>query len=291
MRRFCSTLLLSVALPSLGVAQSIPDAGSIRGKTYTNDIMRLTWEFPADWGVAGSSDIGEDFHNHALLRLRPNGPKSNEYLQLGFTDPSAHYEETLASLMAQQGWEPAKGQGYYTLGGGVPAHRYDFQSKNSPTRCLSVAVGPWHGYEISVASVADVPGRCVELIRMALTMEIRPDWPPDGRATIVPLTKPGAVPSRVRVSQGVAQALCLCGQAVQPIYPAEAKKAHVQGDVVMLAHIGKDGEIQDLYIKSGDSRLAQAAIDAVSRWRYQPYQLNGQPVELETQITVRFTLN
>jgi protein TonB len=77
---------------------------------------------------------------------------------------------------------------------------------------------------------------------------------------------------------------------VQPTYPALARSARVQGTVVLQAVISKQGAIENLKILSGHPMLAPAAIDAVRQWRYRPYILNGEPVEVETQITVNFSL-
>ena len=75
-----------------------------------------------------------------------------------------------------------------------------------------------------------------------------------------------------------------------PVYPIDAKKAGVTGTVVLTAVIGTDGLIKDLQIVSGPDLLQQAAIDAVRQWHYRPYLLNGQPVEVRTQINIIFTL-
>ena len=77
---------------------------------------------------------------------------------------------------------------------------------------------------------------------------------------------------------------------VQPEYPYPAKVAHVQGQVVLYAIISKEGTIENLHVVTGHPLLVGAAIQAVTRWRYRPYILNGEPVEVETQITVNFTL-
>ena len=68
-------------------------------------------------------------------------------------------------------------------------------------------------------------------------------------------------------------------------------QTHTQGEVVMHAIIGRDGTIASLQVVSGHALLAPAAIDAVRQWRYRPYTLNGEPVEVETLITVRFVLS
>ena len=78
---------------------------------------------------------------------------------------------------------------------------------------------------------------------------------------------------------------------VRPDYPYAAKVAHVQGEVVLAAVIGKDGTIENLRVIAGHPMLVRAALEAVSRWRYRPYILNGEPVEVETQIMVNFNLS
>ncbi|MGE0406814.1 MAG: energy transducer TonB [Candidatus Korobacteraceae bacterium] len=104
-----------------------------------------------------------------------------------------------------------------------------------------------------------------------------------------PVAVPKAVvPQKVRVSQGVAQGLLV--REVKPNYPPLARQARVQGAVVLQAVISKDGSIQNLRVVSGHPMLVQSAMDAVKQWRYKPYFLNGEPVEVETSITVNFTL-
>jgi protein TonB len=77
---------------------------------------------------------------------------------------------------------------------------------------------------------------------------------------------------------------------VQPIYPPLARSARVQGSVVLSALISKAGTIENLRALSGHPMLVAAAIEAVRQWRYRPYILNAEPIEVETQITVSFSL-
>src|SRR5437879_543233 len=98
-----------------------------------------------------------------------------------------------------------------------------------------------------------------------------------------------AAPQRVRVSKGVSQGLLI--KKIQPPYPPLARQARIQGQVVLQAEISKDGSIQNLRLISGHPMLAPSAIEAVKQWRYKPYYLNGEPVEVETQITVIFSLS
>jgi len=97
-----------------------------------------------------------------------------------------------------------------------------------------------------------------------------------------------ATPQRIRVSQGVSEGLLV--NKVTPPYPPMAKMARVQGAVILQAVISKNGSIENLRVVSGHPMLVQSALDAVKQWRYRPYLLNGEPVEVETQITVNFSL-
>jgi protein TonB len=103
--------------------------------------------------------------------------------------------------------------------------------------------------------------------------------------TTVDLPRPA---QKLKVSQGVSQGLLI--KSVQPVYPQQARQMHTQGSVELLASIGKDGSITAVKLISGDSVLSRAAMDAVKQWKYKPYYLNDQPVEIQTQITVKFKL-
>jgi len=97
-----------------------------------------------------------------------------------------------------------------------------------------------------------------------------------------------ATPQRVRVSSGVSTGMLI--RKVSPAYPPLARQARIQGTVVLQAEISKDGNITNLQLISGHPMLAPAAIEAVKQWKYKPYLLNGEPVEVETQVMVNFTL-
>jgi protein TonB len=78
---------------------------------------------------------------------------------------------------------------------------------------------------------------------------------------------------------------------VQPDYPPLARSARIQGQVLLSAVISKDGAIQNLQVLAGHPMLVRAAVDAVRQWRYRPYILNNEPVEVETRIAVNFSLS
>lgn len=107
-------------------------------------------------------------------------------------------------------------------------------------------------------------------------------------AAVPKLSLPTA-PKRVRISQGVTKGMLL--HRIEPQYPAIAKQARVQGQVVLHAIISKDGNIKELEIVSGHPMLTPAAMAAVQQWRYRPFLLNGEPVEVETNVIVTFQLS
>jgi protein TonB len=105
-----------------------------------------------------------------------------------------------------------------------------------------------------------------------------------------PVAVPRVAPPQgvVKVSQGVTQGLIL--KRVQPVYPQQALQMRVHGSVLLQAEISKTGNITNVKVLSGDAILASAAVRAVSQWKYKPYYLNGEPVDIQTQITVNFKL-
>src|ERR1035438_672670 len=92
----------------------------------------------------------------------------------------------------------------------------------------------------------------------------------------------------LNISQGVSQGLLI--KKVQPIYPKNALFMRTEGAVDLVATISKSGDITRVKVLNGDSQLTRAATDAVKQWRYKPYLLNGEPVEIQTQITINFKL-
>lgn len=114
-----------------------------------------------------------------------------------------------------------------------------------------------------------------------------PDNPLDGHGTH-PDVRPAMPPAAQHVSSGVMQGMLI--YRVVPIYPAVARAIRESGTVILQATISRTGAIENLRVVSGPEMLRQAALDAVKQWRYRPYMLNGQPVEVETAVNVEYTL-
>jgi protein TonB len=104
---------------------------------------------------------------------------------------------------------------------------------------------------------------------------------------VVPVVAPPAVVAPVHISH-ISEGNLV--HKVLPAYPPLARSARIQGTVVLQAVISEQGTIENLRVLSGHPMLVPAAIEAVRQWRYRPYVLNSDPVEVETQITVNFSL-
>jgi len=129
----------------------------------------------------------------------------------------------------------------------------------------------------------DKPLTPVVLQKVTILVDGKP-LPPVPDAPSAPIEQP----KRVNISAGVAAGMII--SKTSPVYPDDAKKAGVSGRVELEAIIGRDGMVQNLKVVSGPDLLQQAALDAVKTWRYRPYLLNGEPVEVRTIINVVFTL-
>ena len=119
-----------------------------------------------------------------------------------------------------------------------------------------------------------------------LNVSLSPDEPHTLRISLAPAAPLG--PNRIRVGGNVQQAKLLAH--VVPVYPPEAKAQGIEGPVRLQAILDKDGKVANLVVLSGDPMLATAALDAVRQWQYSTTLLNGDPVEVVTQIDVNFTL-
>jgi TonB family protein len=127
------------------------------------------------------------------------------------------------------------------------------------------------------------PALALIVLFAASWLEARPSQDPASAPA-----QASAVPQRIRVSQKVEERLI--AKKVQPQYPQEAREQHIQGTVVLKAQISKEGDVAQLGLVSGHPLLVPAAIEAVKQWKYKPFLLNGQPLVVETQIAVTFTL-
>lgn len=143
--------------------------------------------------------------------------------------------------------------------------------------------------ELAAPAEVAVPGGTADANSTADTVirRVIGSIPGPAPSPVLPITKTANHP--LRVATGVAEANLI--RKVMPVYPPLAKSARVQGTVEFTAVISKEGTIENLQLVRGHPLLVQAAKDAVLQWRYRPTLLNGQPVEVMTDIIVNFTLS
>jgi protein TonB len=128
-----------------------------------------------------------------------------------------------------------------------------------------------------------LPGTGTGFFSTAIAVAPPPPPPPPKAAAA-----PTAAPAQITVGGDVQSGRLL--QMVQPVYPVLARQGRIQGNVQLKAIISADGKIKTLKVVSGHPLLVDAALDAVRHWTYQPTLLNGSPVEVKTEILVRFEL-
>ena len=130
--------------------------------------------------------------------------------------------------------------------------------------------------------VTDAPAPSMIGIATAGAGAPPPNFVGDGAIVPKPLLQ------TMNISQGVSRGLLI--KKVQPSYPRNALSMGMEGSVELLATISKTGDITHVKVLSGDPQLARAATEAVKQWKYKPYLLNGEPVEIQTQVTINFKL-
>jgi len=144
------------------------------------------------------------------------------------------------------------------------------------------------GFAESLSGIVVQTGREARLDRVLRVGEVREQL--DVVAAGTPAPKRNETPRRIRVGGHVRSPKLV--RMVRPSYPSRAKQAGISGRVLFRAVIGVTGTLQKLQVvDSPDPMLTQAATEAISQWQYVPTHLNGQPVEVETMISVNFELN
>jgi periplasmic protein TonB len=151
-----------------------------------------------------------------------------------------------------------------------------FQPPNIPTTIVTRDPAPPNeliGPEVPIGSVGPETKGLVDVFNTRVA-PARPAAPPEKKRLVIGHVDPALLIHRV-----------------EPVYPAIPMQLHRSGKVELRAIIATDGSIQSLEVVSGDPLFIQSALDAVRQWRYRPTMLNGQPVEIDTFITVVYTVN
>lgn len=198
--------------------------------------------------------------------------------------PKGFMSDMLTAPSAPEKPKPPEAPPPETVKVKVPPKQFDMDKLMAPTKVPQKVAEIVDDPGVELPSASQVAGAMPTTAPLGNIMKAAPPPPPPPKAVEKPPT-----PSRIRVGGNVAAASLI--RKIQPVYPQLAKQARVQGSVHFTAIIGKDGTIQNLQLIGGHPLLVQAAQDAVKQWLYKPTLLNGEPVEVVTQIDVNFTLS
>jgi TonB family protein len=279
--------LSGAAVAQLGRRDN-PLVGSVSGHTYTNEIFKISYTLPAEWSL--QEWPSKAFGDATALLNAQTGPVQSPDASIALSadkisatdslDASGYLNELEHPLKADL-WEKAAPQGV-PRGLGLLWTRRDFVSSSETSEFpnLAVLITPSHGYMLRLFCWGKTPSTLQAAVNTGEGLNLRPDWRDASDRDDVP---PGKL---ARISSGVLAANST--RVVNPEYPQDAHKARVHGGVFLRVLVGSDGQVKRLYVLEGDPLLTQSAIDAVQQWRYKPYQLNGEPVEIVSVLWVEY---
>ena len=275
-----------------------PPLGTFRDDTYSNDYFGIHYPLSRDWvretGVMRSKVASEgNSQGTYVLLAAVHIPQDTDPLRAdssftilavnrsGPPDCMLYLEEVASNLKSQKKGKQKGGVTQFTIAG-HDFYRADFEYRQGIDH-RTFACASIKDYMLQW-NIAGWSKQAIETAVSTLnSMTAEQPAPP-------PAQQQGDqdVPTKVRVSSGVSTGLLI--KKVQPVYPPEAKYAHIQGSVVLQAVINKTGDIADLEVISGPIELVVSAVNAVRKWKYRPYLLKGDPVVVQTQIVVNYAL-
>jgi TonB family protein len=271
-------------------------------QTYANECFGFSLPLPAGWQIlAGGDRKGLHMAGQLALLILEQQHKEGVF---GNRIAVAAPELSASSLTAEEFVSNAvHGQvssdeehhellrdAYAVEYGGKHFYRANSkQTRDGQTRYFALVYTKFRGYYLGETLVADSPDGLDQAANSLQAISFFEDAPNPNCVMQGTNESPPLAPSKVRVSEKDSQRLLV--KKVPPDYPEVARQARVQGAVVLRAVINKSGNIEEISLVSGHPMLAPAAIEAVKKWKYKPYLLNGEPVTVETQIIVDFSLS
>jgi TonB family protein len=277
-----------------------PPLGTFRDDAYSNDFFGIYYPLSRDWvretnlmrgKVASEGPSSGTYVLLAALHIPQNASPlraDSSFTFLAVNRPAdqdckQHLELLVNSLQSQKDGKPKGAVSQFTSAG-RDFYRADFEFRQSIEHRTFVCLSS-KDYFLQW-NIIGWPKQAIETA--VATLGSMTSAPPTTAPAPQPVGNQNA-PMKVRVATGVATGLLI--KKVTPIYPPEAKYAHIQGTVVLQALINKSGDIADLEAISGPIELVVPAVNAVRKWKYRPYVLNGNPVAVETQIVVNYELH
>jgi TonB family protein len=285
-----------------------PPWGTFRDEKYSNDFFDFEYRLSPDW-VRETQAVRK--------RVSAGGPSPDVYILLA----AVHIPQKMASLEADSSFvlsaidsggrsceqyltaladslrsrkeAQEKGAVVSLSVGGHDFRRADFNFRESPSHRSFLCTPSkqyllqWNIAGLSMDAIESVVSTLSGIVVVQPKVPVAVSAPTNSNLNVDTQNKPQIV--RVRIAQGISQGLIV--KKVAPVYPPEAKYARIQGTVVLSAVINESGDVADLEVLDGPIELVVSAVNAVRQWKYRPYILNRQPVEVNTQITVNYALS
>jgi TonB family protein len=291
--------------PGTGLHKPGPEEGTLAGNIYANEFLGFSFPIPDGWEVnreiLGTEREGEAKRTPGgglellVIDQHTGKPFRNRIVvsaldAAGMSATTQEYVSKFVKVRLNRDGRQLVQDAVDIELAGRHFSRADYKESSAEVTLHKAFVSTkFRGYFLGWTLVAGSPEELEAIAKSLDRISFREDR--QLSSGVIGSTVPAAPgrPLRVRVSQGVSQALLL--KKVDPEYPSDARRDHVQGSVVLRATIDTSGNVANLTLTSGDPKLAPAALEAVKQWKYKPYLLNGSPVEVETQVTVAFQLS
>ena len=294
------------------------DIGTVSGDSYSNECMGFSLTIPVGWTFAkeqGDTDtmrIGTHMGAGSMTLLSLRHPTDPPYFNpiIVIAQDASRFNGTAQEYVSRtvQGWIERYPTRYELLRnafpveyGGKQFYRADYKQNLQKADAMYSAYvftkfrGYMLGAIVTTRSSTDLDQQTDILQHLRFTADqVNPacavgDNTLSGRVVgvIGSIQSGGAKPSRVRVSSMVATGLLI--KKIDPQFPDALREAGVQGPVVLRILISKEGDVEpNIAAVSGDPKLVPPAVDAVKAWKYKPYTLNGEAVEVETTVTIPY---
>jgi TonB family protein len=310
----CAVLLLSLASAQSSDSRAHkpgPEYGTVVNNIYANEFLGFRFPIPDGWEV-NSETVGAEREGEAtrtpggglelLIVDQHNARSFRNRIVVTALDASVttlttqEYVAKMVGVLVSRDGRKLVHESTQVELAGKSFIRSDYKQPVPGGELAEAFVcTKFSGYFLGWTFVAGSPEELEGLVRSLQQLSFR-DEPNAMKGTILgsgPQITQGSMPSklpqRVRVSQRVSDGLVIT--KVTPHYPDDARLARIQGSVILKAEIDKNGNVDLLTLISGHPMLVPSAIEAVKQWKYKPYLLNGQPVIVETQVTVAFELS
>jgi TonB family protein len=275
-----------------------PPLGTFEGDAYSNEHFSLYYPLSRDW-VRETELLRKRYASGKvvgawILLAEVHIPQDNTELradafftlvavrrpQESSSDACKHSLDLLATNLQSNKEGKQKGETNQYAIAGRDFYRADFEYSRDP-RDRTMICSPAKDF-LLMWNIEGLSRKAVDTAAATLNSITWPAPPP------APVAASPSMPPPAHVDVGMTTGLLI--KKVTPVYPPMARNNYIQGTVLMRAEISKAGDVVDLEVLDGPIELAVSAVNAVRLWKYKPYRLNGEPVQVITEIRVNYTL-